>query len=299
MRPAPCHWLLLAFVGCAYPRAPHGAGGVPEAHTFQVVALSAEGAAAVEERRVSSPGGTRRWFHVSAPDGRVTTVPFETCRTEDRCHAQGLRLESWGLSAKDGFRAGAGAIPQTYPFVLPEVGAFEVQLSPGVGPHRTRGLALVLRRPGGVPLEVWHLPGSAHAEATLYRAGRWLFVELGWPGGGLERTVRAVDLHARAADLLALEGQAAVFGRRPQQAEALTRAGLGLVPEHARLRYLLACALAQQGLGDAAMVELSYALGRDPRLLPSEARRDEQLAPLRDREDFRALVAPAGLQARP
>ena len=62
------------------------------------------------------------------------------------------------------------------------------------------------------------------------------------------------------------------------------------ITEDPRARYNLACALARQGRGDEAVAELKRAVELEPGRYKEMAARDEDLASLRGRGDFKFLV---------
>ena len=99
---------------------------------------------------------------------------------------------------------------------------------------------------------------------------------------------RLVELHARWR--LVVDAHELYERRELGRAIDALRAGLARFPDDAVLLYDLACYESLDGRHDDALADLRHALELDPSMLEM-ARADADLAPLRDRRDFEALVA--------
>jgi len=258
------------------------------AQCLRLVALDPAGGSVVEER------GLKHQFHVQRPGrGGVTTVTQEQCEGRGDCALFGQRpaAEFWLLDAK---------VPVEKRLPLPGLG--EQTLSLGLGADRFGGQVwrLSLVRPGKAPQVAWVYPAELGAEGSRwFRAKDALWVELSGRTEGLACVALEADLALLSSQALDADAVTLLGEGELAQAEPVLRRAVEVAPFNATARYNLACTLSRAGRADEAMGELAEALALEPLRLAMFARVDPDLDPLRDRDDFKRLVDPAGAAARP
>lgn len=283
-----------AALGCAHAPPP---ADPPLRHCFRIAALGANGGAAVYES--GAPGfveGARPdpAYHLELrPGDTVTTLPQRTCVADGLCGSGGeLRPAVLGLAEKDEFRFAETAAPGSVD--LQDLGTGSRRATLDLRPARLGGREWTLALDASPePWVLWRAPETlAPTRARWYRAGPRLYVELDLSGPGVACVVARADLLRVEAGLLNREARARLGERKAAEAEVLLRRAVELAPEDADSTYNLARALALQSRPDDALRWLARALLLDEGgRLTGLAREDPDFASLRDRDDFRLLVA--------
>ncbi len=300
-------WVLLAVGAGCLPRVHHPLPHRAQGHCLEVWALSVDGASTLRES--GAPGFVRgaraqlRYHLDHGPGARVQVLDAPACVAAGVCDEGGALVpEALGQAPAAKLELAQTPVPGEVPQPLPVLGtvAVRVQRLPGVEGGADLVVSLRDSSEAEAPaLVLWR--GAAPSETTRarwYRAGEWLWVQFEADSPGVACSVARVDLRRAAADVLDARGVVRLREEDLGAARAALEAAVELAPEDAGAAYNLACALARSGDEASALVWLERALWLDAKgTLRLWALRDPDLAPLRGKPAFEALVVPARLEA--